>query len=203
MAITLHKGDLPKGLKFGTSVAIDTEAMGLQPSRDRLCLIQLSGGDGSAHLVQFVKGKYDAPNLKSLLTNQKVTKLFHYARFDLAIIKTYLNIDCGPIYCTKTASRIARTFTDKHGLRDLCRELIGIELNKQQQSSDWGADVLTQEQLSYAAADVLYLHSLREKLDQMLEREGRTDLAQRCFEFLPTRAEMDLRGWAEVDIFAH
>lgn len=203
MAITLHKGDLPKGLTFGSSVAIDTETMGLNPVRDRLCLMQLSSGDGNAHLVQFAAGQYDAPNLRALLKDQSVTKLFHFGRFDIAVIKAYMDIECTPVYCTKIASRLTRTFTDRHGLKELCRELIGVELNKQQQSSDWGADTLTDEQLAYAASDVLYLHRLREKLDAMLKREHRAELAQELFDFLPIRAHMDLDGWADVDIFAH
>ena len=201
--IHLHQGDLPDGLTFGASVAIDTETMGLNPLRDRLCLVQLSAGDGVCHLVQFRGGDFDAPNLKALLTDPAVTKLFHFARFDLAALKHYLQIDCGPVYCTKIASKLTRTFTDRHGLKDLCRELLGKELSKQQQSSDWGAADLTQEQLKYAASDVLYLHEIRARLDEMLAREGRSELAQSCFAFLPTRSDLDLAGWDEVDIFAH
>ena len=201
--IHLHQGDLPDGLDFGDSVAIDTETMGLNPLRDRLCLAQLSAGDGICHLVQFRDGGFDAPNLKALLTDPAVTKLFHFARFDLAALKHYLHVDCSPVYCTKIASKLTRTFTDRHGLKDLCRDLIGRELSKQQQSSDWGAESLTQEQLKYAASDVLYLHELRARLDEMLAREGRSALAKSCFEFLPTRSALDLAGWSEVDIFAH
>lgn len=203
MTITLHKGDLPKGLSFGSSVAIDTETMGLNPARDRLCLIQLSAGDGNAHLVQFAAGEYDAPNLKALLRDQKLLKIFHFGRFDIASIKAYLNVECTPAYCTKIASRLGRTFTDKHSLKELCKELLGVELSKQQQSSDWGAATLSEEQLAYAASDVLYLHKLKDKLDEMVKREGRTELAQAAFDFLPVRATLDLEGWADVDIFAH
>ncbi len=199
----LHRGDLPAGLAFGQSVAIDSETMGLQTLRDRLCLIQLSAGDGVCHLVQFRDGDYSAPNLKALLADPEVTKLFHFARFDLAAIQHYLGVACGPVYCTKIASRLARTFTDRHGLKDLCRDLIGVDISKQMQSSDWGAAELSEEQLRYAASDVLYLHRLRAALDEMLEREGRADLARACFEFLQTRAALDLAGWADVDIFAH
>ncbi len=177
--------------------------MGLDPARDRLCLVQLSSGDGSAHLVQLPKGRYDAPNLKKLLSDPAVTKLFHFARFDIAVIRAYLGIVCAPVYCTKIASKLVRTYTDRHGLKDLCRELLEEDISKQQQSSDWGADTLTPEQLSYAAGDVLYLHALKAKLDTMLQREGRTALAAACFAFLPTRAELDLAGWGDDDIFAH
>ena len=203
MTITLHKGDLPKGLSFGSSVAIDTETMGLNPARDRLCLIQLSSGDGNAHLVQFAAGEYAAPNLKAVLNDPKLLKIFHFGRFDIASIKAYLDIDCSPVYCTKIASRMGRTFTDRHSLKELCKELLGVELSKQQQSSDWGAANLSEEQLAYAASDVLYLHKLKDKLDEMVAREGRTELAQAAFEFLPVRATLDLEGWADVDIFAH
>jgi ribonuclease D len=199
----LHHDDLPAGLEFGQSVAIDSETMGLNTPRDRLCLIQLSAGDGVCHLVQFHAGDYAAPRLKALLADPKVTKLFHFARFDLAAIQHYLGVACGPVYCTKIASRLARTFTDRHGLKDLCRDLLGVEISKQQQSSDWGAAELSEEQLRYAASDVLYLHRLREGLDEMLEREGRAELAGACFKFLQTRAALDLAGWADVDIFAH
>jgi ribonuclease D len=201
--IHLHIGDLPDGLSFGDCVAIDTETMGLNPLRDRLCLVQLSAGDGVCHLVQLPQGAYDAPNLKALLTDPGVTKLFHFARFDLAALKQHLDVDCAPVYCTKIASKLTRTFTDRHGLKDLCRDLIGKEISKQQQSSDWGAETLSQDQLKYAASDVLYLHELRRRLDLMLAREGRSALAQRCFEFLPTRSALDLAGWSEIDIFAH
>ncbi len=199
----LHRNDLPAGLEFGQSVAIDSETMGLNLLRDRLCLIQLSAGDGVCHLVQFHDGDFSAPNLKALLADPGVTKLFHFARFDLAAIQQYLGVTCGPVYCTKIASRLVRTFTDRHGLKDLCRDLLGVEISKQMQSSDWGAAELSEEQLRYAASDVLYLHRLREALDTMLAREGRAELARACFEFLPSRAALDLAGWADVDIFAH
>jgi ribonuclease D len=203
MTVSLHKGDLPSGLDFGDSVAVDTETMGLDPVRDRLCVVQLSAGDGNAHLVQLAQGEYDAPNLKALMANPKVTKLFHFARFDMAMMKRYLGVDVAPVYCTKIASKLVRTYTDRHGLKDLCRELLSVDLSKQQQSSDWGAAELTEAQLTYAASDVLHLHELKRGLDAMLAREGRTDLAQRCFSFLPTRVELDLSGWAEQDIFEH
>ena len=203
MTITLHKGDIPKGLEFGKAVAVDTEAMGLRNHRDRLCVVQLSAGDGTAHLVQFAPGEYKAPRLRALLNDPKVLKIFHFARFDVAILKHYLDADCTPLYCTRTASYLCRTFTDKHGLRELCRELLGVEINKQQQSSDWGAKELTNEQMAYAANDVLHLHQLKRKLDEMLRREGRAELAKECFKFLPARAQLDLAGWADVDIFAH
>lgn len=201
--IHLHQGDLPKTVKLGSVIAIDTEAMGLNNHRDRLCLVQLSGDDSQAHLVQIAPGKVNAPNLKALLTDPKVTKLFHFARFDVAILQHNLGIDIKNIYCTKIASRLCRTYTDKHSLSTLCRDLLGIELNKQQQSSDWGAEKLSKEQLAYAADDVLYLHKIREHLDEMLEREGRTKLAQACFDFLPARAKLDTEGWPEIDIFSH
>jgi ribonuclease D len=203
MTVELHQGDLPSGLDFGASVAIDTETLGLNPLRDRLCLIQLSSGDGTAHLVQIAKGADDAPNLKALLADKNVLKLFHFARFDIAVLFHAFGVMAGPLYCTKIASKLTRTYTDRHGLKDLCRELIGVELSKQQQSSDWGAQSLSPEQLKYAASDVLYLHGLKEKLDEMLIRETRTELAQACFEFLPTRAKLDLAGWSEEDIFSH
>jgi ribonuclease D len=199
----LHRGDLPAGIEFGAAVAIDTEAMGLNPHRDRLCLVQLSGGDGTAHLVQIEPGDYAAPNLRRLLADESVTKLFHFARFDLAMMYRYLGTMARPLYCTKIASRLARTFTDRHGLRDLCKDLLGVDLSKQQQSSDWGAPTLSDEQQRYAATDVVYLHALRARLDTMLAREGRMALAQSCFEFLPNRVLLDLEGWAEQDIFAH
>jgi len=199
----LHHNDLPDGLDLGNLVAVDSETMGLNVSRDRLCLVQLSAGDEACHLVQFAAGGYDAPNLKSLLGDPSVTKLFHFARFDLAMIQRHLGVTCRPAYCTKVASKLARTFTDRHSLRDLCRELLGVDLSKQQQSSDWGAAELSDEQLRYAASDVLYLHRLKAILDEMLEREGRRDLAQACFEFLPARAALDLAGWDGVDILAH
>ncbi len=203
MEIKLHINDLPDGLDFGDSVAVDTETMGLNLQRDRLCLVQLSAGDEVCHLVQFRDGDYGAANLKTLLADPKVTKLFHFARFDLAMIERNLGVTCRPVYCTKTASKLIRTFTDRHGLKDLCRDLLGVEISKQQQSSDWGAETLTKEQLRYAASDVLYLHRLREQLDDMLEREGRTGLAKACFDFLPIRARLDLAGWPDQDIFEH
>lgn len=203
MTVTYHRGDLPAGLSFGNSVAIDSETMGLNPWRDRLCVVQLSAGDGTAHVVQLPQGQYDAPNLKALLTDPAVTKIFHFGRFDIAVLQQYLGVVTAPVYCTKIASKLVRTFTDRHGLKDLCKELLNIELSKQQQSSDWGADTLSDEQLKYAASDVLYLHEMKEKLDVMLAREGRTDLAKACFEFLPSRALLDLAGWPEIDIFAH
>jgi ribonuclease D len=200
--VELHKGDLPPGRFSTNAIAIDTETLGLNPYRDRLCLVQLSAGDGSAALVQF-GGAYDAPELKRLLGDESVLKIFHFGRFDMAVLKHFLGVMPRPVYCTKVASRLARTFTDRHSLKDLCRELLGIELSKQQQSSDWGAPELTPEQLNYAASDVLHLHALREKLNAMLKREGREGLARACFEFLPVRAELDLRGWADIDPFAH
>ena len=200
--VELHQGDLPKGRFAAKAIAIDTETLGLNPHRDRLCLVQLSDGDGSAALVQ-MSGNYDAPELKRLLTDESVLKIFHFGRFDIAVLKKFLGVMPRPVYCTKIASKLARTYTDRHGLKDLSRELLGIELSKLQQSSDWGAAELTQEQLNYAASDVLYLHALRDRLDAMLRLEGREDLARACFEFLPTRAELDLEGWAEMDIFAH
>src|ERR1700732_3400149 len=203
MTHKLYHDDLPEGADFGAVVAIDTEAMGLNPHRDRLCLVQLSAGDANAQLVQFAPGAYAAPRLRELLADRGVTKLFHFARFDLAMIYHYLGVMATPIYCTKIPSRLARTSTDRHGLRDLCKDLLNIDLSKQQQSSDWGAETLTEEQLRYAASDVLHLHALRARLDAMLAREGRTELAQASFEFLPTRVLLDLEGWAEQDIFAH
>ena len=200
--IELYQDDLPPGRFTGRVIAVDTETMGLDPYRDRLCLVQLSEGDGSAVLVQFGR-PYDAPELKRLLADEGILKLFHFGRFDMAMLKHFLGVMPQPVYCTKVASKLARTFTDRHGLKDLCRELLGIELSKQQQSSDWGAAELTQEQLSYAASDVLHLHALREKLDAVLRREGRESLARACFEFLPVRAELDLRGWSEIDPLAH
>lgn len=203
MTVELHQDDLPSGLDFGACVAIDTETLGLNPLRDRLCLIQLSSGDGTAHLVQISKGASDAPNLKALLANPDVLKLFHYARFDIAVLYHAFGVMTAPLYCTKIASKLTRTYTDRHGLKDLCRELIGVELSKLQQSSDWGAQSLTPEQLKYAASDVLYLHGLKEKLDEMLARENRAELAEACFDFLPSRAKLDLAGWSEEDIFSH
>jgi ribonuclease D len=203
MAIKLYKGDLPAGVDFGSSVAVDTETLGLIPRRDKLCVVQLSSGDGNAHVVQLDRSSYDAPNLKSLFANPAVTKIFHYARFDVAVIRHYLGVDTTPLYCTKIASKLTRTYTDRHGLKDLVKELLGIELNKQQQSSDWGAHVLSDAQKQYAAQDVLYLHELKSRLDQMLAREGRVDVARACFDFIPTRAALDLAGWTEEDVFAH
>jgi ribonuclease D len=203
MKIHLHKGDLSAGLDLGPLVAIDTETLGLNPNRDRLCLAQLSAGDGVCHAVQFAGGHYAAPNLKKLLTDSRITKLFHFARFDIAMFRRYLGVDCKPVYCTKIASKLVRTYTDRHGLKDLVRELLGVELSKEQQSSDWGAADLTEKQLTYAASDVAYLHQLKTILDTMLTRENRSHLARACFDFLPTRAELDLEGWEETDIFAH
>lgn len=204
MAITVYQNDLPDGLDLGPAVAVDTETMGLRTLRDRLCVVQLSGGDGNAHLVQFRSGTgYNAPNLKQLLENPNILKLFHFARFDLAALKHYLGAATTPVYCTRTASKLVRTFTDRHGLKDLCRELIGVEISKQEQSSDWGAHDLTEAQQRYAASDVLNLHQLKVVLDGMLAREGRMSLAEACFGFLPARADLDLAGWPEDDIFAH
>ncbi|MDX2103247.1 MAG: ribonuclease D [Alphaproteobacteria bacterium] len=203
---TLHRGDLPSGMDFGSSVAVDSETMGLQIGRDRLCLVQLSAGDGTAHLVQMGRpgpdGRFHAPNLAALLADRSVTKLFHFARFDVAVLGHSLGITVSPVYCTKIASRLTRTYTDRHGLKDLVKEVLGVEISKQQQSSDWGADELTEEQLAYAASDVLYLHALRQKLDRVLEREGRTEVAAACFAFLPARADLDRMGWPG-DIFEH
>lgn len=203
MTNTLHIGDLPANVSFGDCVAIDTESMGLNWDRDRLCLVQLSSGDGNAHLVQLPSGQYDAPNLKKLMLDPKVTKLFHFARADLATIYRYLGVMPRPVYCTKIASVLVRTFTDRHGLKDLSRDLIGVDLSKEQQTSDWGAPSLTQDQLTYAASDVLHLHKLKAKLDMMLAREGRTELARKIMDFLPVRAELDVAGWRDVDIFSH
>ena len=203
MAIKLYKDDLPAGLDFGTSVAVDTETLGLVARRDKLCVVQLSSGDGNAHLVQLDRSNYEAPNLTALFVNPAVTKIFHYARFDVAAIRQYLGVDTAPLYCTKIASKLTRTYTDRHGLKDLVKELLGIELNKQQQSSDWGAHVLSDAQKQYAAQDVVYLHELKARLDQMLAREGRGGIAERCFDFIPTRAALDLAGWIEEDVFAH
>jgi ribonuclease D len=203
MAVELHQGDLAENVRFGAAVAVDTETMGLNPQRDRLCLVQLSAGDGNCHIVRLPQGSYAAPRLKALLADPNVTKIFHFARFDVAMIRRFLDVTAGPLYCTKIASRLVRTFTDRHGLKDLCKDLLGIELSKEQQSSDWGAAELTPAQLKYAAADVLHLHALRAKLDELLRREGRRDLAEACFRFIPIRAELDLRGWGEEDIFAH
>jgi len=203
MSISLHKGDIPNDIDWGNSIAVDTEAMGLKNHRDRLCIVQISSGDGNAHLVQFERDQYQAPNLKKLLADNNITKIFHFARFDVAIIKHYLNIDCEPIYCTRIASMLARTYTDRHSLKELARELLSVELSKQQQSSDWGQAEITSEQQAYAANDVLYLHELREKLNLMLKREDRYELAEMTFKFILTRAKLDLAGWIETDIFAH
>jgi len=202
MTFTLHQGDLPDNLDLGKSVAVDSETMGLDPRRDRLCLVQLSSGDGTAHLVQLGRS-FEAPNLVRLLADPSVLKLFHYGRFDIAMFQRFLDVTTQPVYCTKIASKLTRTYTDRHGLRDLCRELIGVDISKQQQTSDWGAENLTEEQLAYAASDVLYLHRLKESLDPVLQREGRQEIAQACFEFLPTRAKLDLLGWEDTEIFAH
>jgi ribonuclease D len=203
MTIRLHRGDLPNLNGYSGSVAIDTETMGLDPSRDRLCVVQLSPGDGSADVVQIAAGQKDAPNMKRLLADPAVLKIFHFARFDIATLFKAFGIMPTPVYCTKIASRLARTYTDKHGLKDLVRELTGTDLSKQQQTSDWGAEQLTDAQIAYAASDVLHLHALKAKLDAMLAREGRTELAAACFRFLPDRARLDLSGWAAEDIFAH
>jgi ribonuclease D len=203
VSIHLHRGDLPPEIAFTGVVAIDTETMGLHPHRDRLCLVQLSAGDGVCHLVQLAPGEYEAQRLRALLADPAVLKLFHFGRFDIAVLHHYLGVVTGPVYCTKIASKLVRTFTDRHGLKDLCRDLLGVDLSKQQQSSDWGAAELTDEQLRYAASDVLHLHALRAKLDVMLAREGRSAIAAACFGFLPTRALLDLAGWPEEDIFAH
>jgi len=203
MAVKLYKGDLPNGVDLGSSVAVDTETLGLVPRRDKLCLVQLSSGDGNAHLVQLDRTSYDAPNLKALFVNPAITKIFHYARFDVAVIKQYLGVDTAPLYCTKIASKLTRTYTDRHGLKDLIKELLGIELNKTQQSSDWGAHMLSDAQKQYAAQDVIYLHELKSRLDQMLAREGREEISRACFAFIPTRAALDLGGWTEDDVFAH
>lgn len=199
----LHKNDLPDGLDFGQSVAVDSETMGLIPHRDKLCVVQLSAGDGDAHLVQLDRTDYAAPRLKALLADPATLKIFHFARFDVAAFQHWLGAETAPLYCTKVASRLTRTFTDRHGLKDLTRELLGVDLSKQQQSSDWGAEALSEAQIEYAASDVLHLHALKEKLDAMLAREGRTELAEACFRFLPTRAKLDLAGWPEIDILAH
>jgi ribonuclease D len=203
MTIRLHRGDLPDLARYKDSVAIDTETMGLNPHRDRLCVVQMSNGDGTADVVQVPMASADAPNLKALLANPNILKIFHFARFDLAALYNAYGVMPAPVYCTKIASRLTRTYTDRHGLKDLVREVLNIELSKQQQSSDWGAPALSEAQLAYAAPDVLHLPALRDRLDAMLVREGRSQLAQACFDFLPTRALLDLQGWAEEDIFAH
>lgn len=199
----LHKNDLPDGLDLGPVVAIDSETMGLHPHRDRLCVVQLSSGDGSAHLVQIEKGQTSAPNLERLLADPDVLKLFHFGRFDIAVLQHTFGVTTAPVYCTKIASKLVRTYTDRHGLKNLLQELLSIDISKQQQSSDWGSDTLTDAQVAYAASDVLYLHQLKARLDIMLAREGRTDLAQAAFDFLPMRARLDLEGWPETDIFSH
>jgi ribonuclease D len=203
MTIRLHRGDLPSRSAYKGAVAIDTETMGLDPIRDRLCVVQLSPGDGSADVVQIAAGQTKAPNIERLLTDPSIVKIFHYGRFDVGVLAKAFGVMAQPVYCTKIASRLARTYTDKHGLKDLTREILGVDLSKQQQLSDWGADTLTDAQVSYAATDVLYLHALRERLDAMLAREGRTDLAVACFRFLPDRVRLDLAGWAAEDIFSH
>jgi len=203
MAVTLHKGDLPDGLAFGSSVAVDTETMGLNPARDPLCVVQLSAGDGNAHIVQLDRGTYRAPNLRALMGDASVLKIFHFARFDVATIQRHLGVVTAPVYCTKIASKLVRTYTDRHGLKDLARELVNVDMSKQQQSSDWGAETLSEAQLAYAASDVLHLHEIKTILDGMLAREGRSELAKACFAFLPVRAALDLAGWPEEDIFAH
>ena len=203
MANHLYKGDLPDGLNLGPVVAIDCETMGLNPHRDRLCLVQMSGGDGEAHLVQIAKGQTSAPNLQKMLADPDVLKLFHFGRFDIAAMYNAFGTLAAPVYCTKIASKLVRTYTDRHGLKNLLGELLGVDISKFQQMSDWGAEELSDAQLDYAASDVLYLHALRERLDERLAREGRSELAQACFDFLPNRALLDLEGWPEIDIFAH
>jgi ribonuclease D len=203
LKIKLHKNDLPADLNLGSIVAIDSETLGLNPQRDRLCLVQLSAGDGVCHAVQFEAGAYAAPNLRRMLADPKSLKLFHFARFDMAMFKRWLGVDTAPVYCTKIASKLVRTYTDKHGLKDLVKELLQVDLSKEQQSSDWGAPELTERQLAYAANDVAYLHRLKDALDAMLAREGRTNLAKACFDFLPARVALDLSGWPETDIFEH
>ena len=203
MTVFLHEGDLPDGLDLGPEVAIDSETMGLRFRRDPLCVVQLSAGDGDAHVVRLNRPAYDCPNLKRLLADPAVLKLFHFGRFDIGMFQLHLGVETRPVYCTKIASKLARTYTDRHGLKDVVRELAGVDLSKAQQSSDWGAAELTPAQLDYAAADVLYLHAVKARLDEMLEREGRAGLARKCFDFLPTRSALDLAGWDEMDVFAH
>jgi ribonuclease D len=203
MTIRYHRGDLPKGFVTGPVVAVDTETMGLNTHRDRLCVVQLSKGDGTADVVQIMQDQTDAPNLRKLLEDDGVIKVFHFARFDIAALARWLGISTMPVYCTKIASKLSRTYTDKHGLKDLLKDLLNVEVSKQQQSSDWGAETLTEAQLAYAASDVLHLHQLKDRLDTMLAREDRVDIADACFAFLPTRASLDLAGWPETDIFAH
>ena len=199
----LHQGDLPDGLDLGAAVAVDSETMGLRLGRDPLCVVQLSDGKGDAHVVRLRRPGYDAPNLKRLLADPKVLKIFHFGRFDIAMVALHLGVTCAPVYCTKIASKLARTYTDRHGLKDLARELLAVDLSKAQQSSDWGAAELSTDQVNYAASDVLYLHALKARLDDMLAREGRAQMAQACFDFLPSRAKLDLAGWEDVDVFAH
>jgi ribonuclease D len=203
MTVYLHEGDLPDNLDLGPVVAVDSETMGLRFRRDPLCVVQLSAGDGNAHVVRLNRPAYDCPNLKRVLADPKVLKLFHFGRFDIGMFQLHLGVETRPVYCTKIASKLARTYTDRHGLKDVVRECAGVELSKAQQSSDWGAKELTPAQLEYAASDVLYLHAVKARLDEMLEREGRTELAKACFDFLPTRSALDLAGWDEMDIFAH
>ncbi len=203
MANFLHHADLPDDVDFGSSVAVDSETMGLRLGRDPLCVVQLSAGNGDAHLVQLDRQTYDAPNLKRLLTTPHVLKLFHFGRFDIAMFALHLGVVTAPVYCTKIASKLARTYTDRHGLKDLARELLGVDMSKAQQSSDWGSATLSPDQIAYAASDVLYLHALKTRLDAMLAREGRAGLAQACFDFLPSRAQLDLAGWEDIDVFAH
>ncbi|MFJ6022990.1 ribonuclease D [Brevundimonas sp. NPDC092305] len=203
MTVHLHEGDLPDDLDLGPVVAVDSETMGLRFRRDPLCVVQLSSGDGDAHVVRLNRPGYDCPNLKRLLADPNVLKLFHFGRFDIGMFQLHLGVETRPVYCTKIASKLARTYTDRHGLKDVVRECVGVELSKAQQSSDWGAAVLTPAQLEYAASDVLYLHAVKARLDEMLEREGRTELAAKLFDFLPTRSALDLAGWDEIDIFAH
>jgi ribonuclease D len=203
MAVTLHSGDLPAGLDLGPVVAVDTETMGLVPGRDRLCLVQLSAGDGNAHLVQIARGQTAAPRLCALLANPAQLKLFHYGRFDIAMLERAFGVRTSPVWCTKIAAKLVRTFTDRHSLKTLLQDLVGVDISKQQQSSDWGAEELSQAQLDYAASDVLHLHRLRAALEPLLAREGRREMAEACFAFLPTRAALDLAGWPDVDIFAH
>lgn len=203
MTVTLHEGDLPDDLDLGPEVAIDSETMGLRFRRDPLCVVQLSSGDGNAHVVRLRRPDYDCPNLKRLLADPGVLKIFHFGRFDIGMFQLHLGVETRPVYCTKIGSKLARTYTDRHGLKDVVRELAGVDLSKAQQSSDWGAETLMQAQLDYAASDVLHLHVVKARLDAMLEREGRTELARKCFDFLPTRSALDLAGWDEIDVFAH
>ncbi|MFN4040821.1 MAG: ribonuclease D [Brevundimonas sp.] len=203
MTVHLHHGDLPDDLDLGPVVAIDSETLGLRFRRDPLCVVQLSSGDGDAHVIQLNRPDYDCPNLKRLLTDPEVLKIFHFGRFDIGMFQLHLGVETRPVYCTKIASKLARTYTDRHGLKDVARECASVDLSKAQQSSDWGAAVLTPAQLEYAASDVLHLHAIRARLNEMLAREGRTELARACFDFLPTRAALDLAGWDEIDIFAH